>query len=180
MKCARCDADAVYRCALTGTPVCLAHARLAVTATRSGERGEPLTIRPAGPADRTAIGSLALYFWDETDVDCFEQCYDVRVLSAFVAQEKGDGEVVGCLSYAVEADTMTVVMLNVLPSHQGRGAGAGLIRAAVDEARAQGLTVIRVATTNDDLLALALYQRHGFRLTGLLPGLVADHHGEEL
>jgi len=178
MKCAHCDANASYLCALTGTPVCLAHAHLTVTAARAGGRADSLTIRPATAADRSAIESLALYFWDETVVDCFGQRYDVRRLPAFVADH--DGEVVGCLSYAVRGDTMTLVMLSVLPPYQGRGAGAGLIRAVIDEAREQGLTTARVATTNDDLVALALYQRHGFRLIGLLPGLVAEHHGEEL
>lgn len=182
MKCAICDADALYRCAATGAPVCPAHARL--TVTRRGEHPftpaprHPITIRPATPADRPAVESLTLYFWDETDVDCFGQRYDVRALPVFVADD--EGQVVGCLAYAVEGDTMTVVTLNVLPSHQGQGVGRRLLQATVDEARARDLAAVRVATTNDDLPALAFYQRHGFRLTNLLPGLVADHHGEEL
>ncbi|MBU0491398.1 MAG: GNAT family N-acetyltransferase [Chloroflexi bacterium] len=187
IRCAHCDANAVYRCAVTGAPVCLAHARLVVV----GPGALPLAaagaavIRPVSPADiyqaqrdRSAIESLALHFWGETEVDCFGQTYDVLALPAWVAEV--EGAMVGCLVYAIERDVMTVVMLNVLPAHQGQGAGSGLIRAAIDAARARRLTAVRVATTNDDLPALALYQRHGFRLTGLLPGLVAVHHSEEL
>ncbi|MDY7041482.1 MAG: GNAT family N-acetyltransferase, partial [Chloroflexota bacterium] len=36
-----------------------------------------------------------------------------------------------------------------------------------------------VSTTNDDLLALYLYQRFGFRITGVLPGGLVEHHGKE-
>jgi len=36
-----------------------------------------------------------------------------------------------------------------------------------------------VSTTNDDLLALYLYQRFGFRVTEVLPGRLVEHHGGE-
>jgi ribosomal protein S18 acetylase RimI-like enzyme len=171
MKCAYCDANAVYRAA-NDAPVCLVHARLTVTPARDEARAKPLTVRPA-------IETLARYFWGETEVDCFGQSYDVLALPAFVVET--DDDVVGCLVYAVEGEMMTVVMmLNVLPAHQGIGVGSRLLQAAIAEARSRGLAAIRVATTNDDLPALALYQKQGFRLTGLLPGLVAHHHGEEL
>ena len=43
-----------------------------------------------------------------------------------------------------------------------------------------GLARVIVATTNDDLPALALYQRYGFRIHGIVPGSIAQHHGGEL
>ncbi len=177
--CRHCAAPAVYRCAVTGAPVCPAHARLLVV--KEGERPVAPTpdrvplVRPATPADRPAIEALALHFWEETEVECLGQIYDVLALPAFVADDAG--EVVGCLVYAVEGAGMTLVMLNVWPSHQGIGIGKRLLQAAIATAQAQGLDMVRVATTNDDLPALALYQQHGFQLTGLMPGLVADHHG---
>ena len=44
---------------------------------------------------------------------------------------------------------------------------------------ASGPGQVIVATTNDDLPALALYQRYGFRVTEVIPGGVAAHHGGE-
>jgi ribosomal protein S18 acetylase RimI-like enzyme len=38
---------------------------------------------------------------------------------------------------------------------------------------------ILVATSNDDLPALALYQRHGFRILEIIPGRIAEDHGGE-
>jgi ribosomal protein S18 acetylase RimI-like enzyme len=62
--------------------------------------------------------------------------------------------------------------LAVAPDHRGRGAGAALVEAVADLARAAGATVLWLVTTNDNLDALRLYQRHGFRLTVLRAGAV--------
>jgi ribosomal protein S18 acetylase RimI-like enzyme len=88
---------------------------------------------------------------------------------------------VGLGSYAFEADwdALVLVMLSVLPSYQGRGAGRALLEAVQHEAAQRGLGRLMVVTTNDDLPALALYQRCGFYITEIIPDRVArDHDGE--
>lgn len=177
MKCDFCNANAQYCDPHTGQYICLAHSRLQVVAQRSGDRAEPLALRPADPADRDRIAELALYFWGETEVECFGQVYEVRDLPAFVACD-GD-QVVGLASYAVEKEALNLVMLNVLSGYQGRGAGRALVAAVEGAARARGLGRVIVATSNDDLLALYLYQRCGFHLTGVKAGRLVEHHGGE-
>ena len=44
-------------------------------------------------------------------------------------------------------------------------------------ARTQGAARIIVATTNDDLPALGLYQRLGFTITEVRVGKLLEHHG---
>jgi len=178
--CALCGARAQYRDRTTGEYVCLEHARLAVIAEGPREPGPPLTIRPASLADYHRIEELALYFWDETVVDCFDRQYDVMACPAFLACD-GD-EVVGVATVAVEEvwNAIVLVMLNVLPAYQGRGGGRSLLDAVREEAQRRGLARILVATTNDDLPALALYQRYGFRITEIVTGRVAQHHGAGL
>ncbi|MBN1955127.1 MAG: GNAT family N-acetyltransferase, partial [Anaerolineae bacterium] len=89
---------------------------------------------------------------------------------------------VGLASYAVESgwNAVVLVMLNVLPACQGRNGGGRLIAAVVDEAARLRRARVLVATSNDDLLALAFYQRHGFHFVELLPGAIVKHHGGEL
>jgi ribosomal protein S18 acetylase RimI-like enzyme len=183
--CALCGARAQYRDRTTGEYVCLEHARLAVIAAGPGESGPrepgpPLTIRPASPADYPRIEELAHYFWDETVVDCFDRQYDVMACPAFLACD--GGEVVGAAPFAVEEawNAIVLVMLNVLPTYQGRGGGRSLLDAICEEAKVRGLAWVLVATTNDDLPALALYQRYGFRITEIVTGRVAEHHGSDL
>jgi ribosomal protein S18 acetylase RimI-like enzyme len=177
--CAFCERKPQYRDRQTGQFVCPQHARLEVVAAGRGAPAPALSIRRATPADAPAIEDLSLYFWDETTVDCFDRHYDVQASPAFLACDGGD--VVGLASYAVEADwnALVLVVLNVLPGYQGRGAGRALLNAVRDEAVQHGLGRILVVTSNDDLPALALYQRAGFQIVEVLPGRIAQHHGGE-
>ena len=179
-SCALCGARAQYRDGETGQAVCLEHARLAVVAAGQRNARPGLAIRRAAPPDYPRIEELALYFWDETVVDCFDRQYDVLVCPAFLACD--GGEVVGAASYAIDQalDAVVLVMLHVLPAHQGRGGGRSLVEAVCEGARERGMARVIVATTNDDLPALSLYQRCGFRITEIVPGRVAEDHAREL
>ena len=180
LNCAFCGGKPQYRDRHTGQHLCLVHARLDVIAA-GGQSSQPsLAVRPAKTADYGRVNELALHFWDETEVDCFGRKYDVIACPAFLACDGSD--VVGLASYAIESDwdAVVLVMLNMLPAYQGRGGGSALIGAVVDEAVRLGRARILVSTSNDDLVALALYQQHGFHLTELIPGAIAQHHGCEL
>jgi len=180
MKCHFCDEKAQYLTTDTRQPVCLAHARLAVIAAPAippPATGVEIVMRAATAADCPEIERLAVHFWDETEVVCFGQSYDVRRLPAFVAV--GD-EVAGALSYALEGKRLIIVLLVVWPQYQRRGVGWRLVEAAVAEARRLGLGEVVVATSNDDLPALALYQRCGFQLYEVAAGSIEQHHGGPL
>jgi ribosomal protein S18 acetylase RimI-like enzyme len=183
-RCQVCRANAQYRDRATGEYVCLSHARLEVTSTqrswptRGGTRD--FTLRPATEADTDQIEALSLHFWEETEVDCFDRQYDVTTCPAFVACAREC--TVGLASYALEPtwNAAVLVMLNVLPHWQGQRVGHALVEAVGVEAMRQGLGRVVVVTSNDDLPALAFYQRHGFRITGIVPGRIAEHHGGEV
>jgi ribosomal protein S18 acetylase RimI-like enzyme len=180
MSCAFCNGKPQYRDRHTGQRVCLEHARLEIVATVTAPARRPLTIRPATAADAARVEQLSLYFWDETVVDCFGRAYDVLACPAFLACDRD--EAVGLASYALqpEWEAAVLVLLSVLPDFQGLGAGRSLLAALRTMAARHGLTRILVATSNDDLPALAFYQRNGFRLTEIIPGKIAHHHGSEL
>ena len=175
-SCAYCDAKAHYRDRESGSCLCPIHARMDVTGPRGEAPRPPLTIRPANPDDRPRIAELASYFWDEVEVECSGRSYQVDALPAYVACD-GD-EIVGVASYTREGDAVNLVMLNVLPRWQGRAAASGLIRTVAKVARAEGAERLIIATTNDDLPALGLYQRLGFTITGIRVGRLLEHHGE--
>jgi ribosomal protein S18 acetylase RimI-like enzyme len=89
-------------------------------------------------------------------------------LPALVA-EAGD-ERAGFATYAVEGETCELVTLNALVS--GRGVGGTLVEAVADAARAAGCARVHLVTTNDNLPALRLYQRHAFALVALNAGAI--------
>ena len=89
-------------------------------------------------------------------------------LSALVAW---DGhERVGVATYVVEDGQAELVTLDAL--REGAGVGRLLIEAVAEAARSRGATRLLVMTTNDNLRALRLYQRAGFRLCELRAGAV--------
>ena len=173
--CAYCDANALYRDHESGVGLCPVHARLDVIGPRGEAPRPPLTIRPASPVDVPRIVELANHFWGETEIECSGRSYQVDELPAYVACD-GD-EIVGVVSYNREGDAVNVVMLNVLPRWQGRGAARGLINTVAGLARAESAERLIIATTNDDLPALGLYQRLGFTITGIRVGRLVEHHG---
>lgn len=60
-----------------------------------------------------------------------------------------------------------VVGLGVLKDFRGRGIGPALLQAALDKARAAGMTRIELDVREDNLPAIALYERFGFQREGL-------------
>jgi ribosomal protein S18 acetylase RimI-like enzyme len=176
--CTYCHENAHYRDRRRDEYLCPAHARFDVVAPEPGrDAAPPLAVRQAGPADEPAIRKLAEHFWGETEVECFDRTYDVGALPAFVACQ--GVQVAGVLAYAAEGSALNIVLLNVHPDCQGRGGARALLDAVRDEAQRLGMRQLIVATSNDDLPVLALYQRYGFRLTALIAGRLVEHHGGE-
>ena len=173
--CTYCDANAIYRDRGSGANLCPVHSRLEVTGPRGKAPRPPLAIRPATPADQARIAELAGYFWGEVQVESFGHSYQVDKLPAYVACD--EDEIVGIASYAREGDATNLVMLNVLPQWQGRGAARDLITAVTEMTRAEGAKRVILSTSNDDLPALGFFQRLGFVITGILVGKILEHHG---
>ena len=177
MRCHYDDQVAWYRGARSGEYVCPAHARMDVVCVSTRASPPHVPVRAAEPSDRAAIRDMAMMYWEETDVECLGRTYDVLALPALVATH--DGRVAGVLCYALEEDRLNIVVLNVLPEYQGRRVARALLSVAEKEARAHGLARLVVATSNDDLPALYLYQRWGFVIAAVKPGAILAHHGHE-
>jgi ribosomal protein S18 acetylase RimI-like enzyme len=97
----------------------------------------------------------------------------LRQLSELQALVAWDGEErVGVATYVVEDGRAELVTLDAL--REGVGVGRRLIEAVAEADRAQGARELVVMTTNDNLRALRLYQRAGFRLHELRAGTVEE------
>ena len=92
-------------------------------------------------------------------------------LSGLVAVD-ASGERLGLATYAVSGAVAELVTLDALQA--GVGVGSRLLDAVAGTARDAGARHLVVMTTNDNLPALRLYQRAGFRLTELRPGAVDE------
>ena len=81
-----------------------------------------------------------------------------------------DGRPVGLLTAAARDDGWELVLL--LTTERRTGVATSLVDRLLEEARRAGAPRVWVVTTNDNLGALAFYQRAGLRLSALRPGAV--------
>ncbi len=77
-----------------------------------------------------------------------------------------EGEVVGYLLAWRVAEELHVLNLAVAGQARRRGIATRLLRAACDEARERGQTVVTLEVRPSNAAARAFYRRHGFRETG--------------
>ena len=145
--------------------------------------GEPIAqtniaLRRAYDEEQEDVLEICRYFWDEAEIHCFDQTFDVSQCSNILALV--EGEIAGLLSCKKFGDSQVIVVLNVYPEYQGQGIARLLLREAIELGRKQECSSVKVATTNDNLPALCLYQKMGFHVTEMQSGVVAEHHGEEI
>ncbi len=95
-------------------------------------------------------------------------------VSFFIAEAGGDA--LGCAALANQGSYGEIKSMFVHPDARGTGTGAALMATIEDEARTQGLTLLRLETGDDLAPAHRLYQRHGFTMSGPFGDYVAGPH----
>ncbi|OMP68318.1 GNAT family N-acetyltransferase [Domibacillus epiphyticus] len=77
-------------------------------------------------------------------------------------------------------ETIELVNVAVSETHHGMGIGKRLVTDAIQKARSGGYRTIEVGTGNSSLGQLALYQKCGFRITGVDRDFFIKHYSEEI
>ena len=137
-------------------------------------KAQDITLRPATNADTAAVrdlvfGVLAEYGLkpspDDTDTDLsdIESSYFARG-GRFDVLERGDGAIIGTVGlYRVDAETVELRKMYLVPHARGRGLGRMVLEHALDEARRMGARRVTLETASVLREAIALYTRYGFR-----------------
>ncbi len=79
-----------------------------------------------------------------------------------------------------EPDIVELANIAIHPDLQGQGLGKLLLRHVIAEARKAGFTQLTVSTGNSSLGPLALYQKAGFRITGVTPDYFVRRYSEPI
>ena len=125
-------------------------------------------IHPITPATRPAVDALTLRHWGGTRIHDVAGIYETSGLPGAVALV--GGSFAGAATWSQEPRLLRIVTLASLID--GRGVGRALLAAAEAEARAAGVARLVVSTGNNNLRALGLYQRNGYRLAALHLGAI--------
>lgn len=75
---------------------------------------------------------------------------------------------------------MELVNIAVKESEQGKGLGKQLVIHAIEVAKSKGYRTIEVGTGNSSIGQIALYQKCGFRITGVDIDFFIRHYSEAI
>lgn len=90
------------------------------------------------------------------------------------------GFVAAAVVQPMDDHNLELMNIAVEPSRQGQGLGRALLTHVINAARGDGYGVLHVATGNSSLVPLALYQKLGFRITGVTPDYFTHHYPEPI
>ncbi|MGE6257283.1 GNAT family N-acetyltransferase [Heyndrickxia sporothermodurans] len=97
----------------------------------------------------------------------------------FVLENEGD--VIGVyVLLPTRPGTIELVNVAVDERVQGKGIGKQLVKHAIQNAKVQGYQTIEIGTGNSSVSQLALYQKCGFRMTGIDKDFFIRHYEEEI
>ena len=129
-----------------------------------------MRIVPVDSAPRDALDAFIRRAWHADFVVAHGERIRPADLAGFIALD--GNEVVGHAGYRFGADGCELVAIVVEPRRAG--IGSALMDAVIAAARAGGAHRLWLTTTNDNMDALRFYQKRGFRLVALRPGVVEE------
>ncbi|MCG8333856.1 MAG: GNAT family N-acetyltransferase [Proteobacteria bacterium] len=127
-----------------------------------------ILIRAATEEDQDWINRQVIKDWGAQIVVAQGKVYYPAKLNAFVAYD--DQNNLGLLTYESKESEIEIITLNSFA--EDIGVGTALINTLIKLAKDSKIKQIKVITTNDNLKALALYQKRGFALNAVYPGAV--------
>jgi len=97
----------------------------------------------------------------------------------FVAEN--DAQIIGVyVLLPTRPETVELVNIAVIEAQHGKGFGKQLVINAIEVAKSKGYRTIEVGTGNSSIGQLALYQKCGFRITGVDIDFFIRHYPEEI
>jgi len=119
-----------------------------------------LVVRRVDSADAALVGELMTRAWGSVVVARRGEAVDVTGLPGFVARLAGVD--VGLALAAVRGEDYEVVAIST--QVEGSGVGSALLTRCIEDARDLACRRLWLCTTNDNVRALAFYQRRGLDL----------------
>jgi ribosomal protein S18 acetylase RimI-like enzyme len=164
----------VLRCARCGHVVDWGEARLQIVCGCRPRVELPMVFtREANDDEKAEALDLFKRDFGRTQVAGFGDVIALGETSMLVAEV--EGEMGGALAWKRRDDALEIVALGTDPLWQRAGVGGHLLAEAELVARRERLPRLVVAVSNDNLPAMYFYQRHGFRITGVVPYARTQH-----
>jgi ribosomal protein S18 acetylase RimI-like enzyme len=128
-------------------------------------------IRRVSVADRPAIVELLTTHWGSPQIVSRGESHDASALPGFVALNQ-DGDLTGLVTLHPSGGSCQIVTLDALV--RGEGIGRTLVEAAIAFAAERNLKRLWLITSNDNVDALAFYQKVGLRLVAIHKNAITE------
>ncbi len=122
--------------------------------------------------DKTVFLALMMRHWGSHRMMIGLRVYDCAELP-LLGLFSPSGETLAVASWAIDGEVAVLCALHALSP--GQGAAIRLLDAVKAAAKARGALRLRAMLTNDNLPAMAFYQKQGFRFSGLYIEAI-DHY----
>jgi GNAT superfamily N-acetyltransferase len=94
---------------------------------------------------------------------------------------ESDGQIIGVyVLLPTRPETVELVNVAIIETQHGKGLGKQLVMNALEVAKSKGFRTIEVGTGNSSIGQLALYQKCGFRITGVDIEFFIRYYPEEI
>ncbi|MFC5602048.1 GNAT family N-acetyltransferase [Sporosarcina koreensis] len=93
----------------------------------------------------------------------------------YIAEEK-DGIIGVFVIVPLTKETVEIKNIAVCEDKQGRGIGKKLLLEAIKVAKSNGYNIFEIGTGNSSIGQLALYQKCGFRISGVIKDFFVQHY----
>jgi ribosomal protein S18 acetylase RimI-like enzyme len=129
-----------------------------------------MELRTIDPQDMAWLREVVRNRWGSTTIVTRGIVYQADSLPGFIVT--GSEGRLGVITYAIRGRICEIVTLNALAKRQG--IGSALLAGVIAAARNAGCSHIAVVTTNDNIDALAFYQKRGFAITAFHKDVVRN------
>ncbi len=124
---------------------------------------------PLGNADWQWMQALWKREWGGLTMVSRGTTHRLEHLSALIAVD-GEDQYLGLITWSSSGAEAEVTSLNAV--NENRGVGSALLDTCENDAYRQGIHRVWLITTNDNIRALAFYQKRGYRIEAVFPGAV--------
>jgi len=108
--------------------------------------------------------------WGSPEMVVSSGVYDCSELDGFTIFN--EGKIIGLITYIIKGKECEIISLDSM--EEGKGIGTLLVHEVENIAIKKNCELVKLVTTNDNLLALKFYQKRGFVLSQVLNNAV-DH-----
>jgi len=107
--------------------------------------------------------------WGSPEMVISTGVYDCSTLDGFAVLNE-EGNIIGLITYVIRESECEIISLDSI--EEGRGIGTALILEVEKVASEKHCNLVKLITTNDNLLALKFYQKRGYILSKLFNNAV--------